>query len=81
MTWTNEPPTRNGFYWYFSENINHPQICTVMNGKRYTYGENGNVVTIFKGCWWGPLDVPEPPPLAVVVSPFDNQGEKQGDSY
>lgn len=73
MTWTNDRPTEQGWYWYHEDGINHnkpmPAWIFGTGGKRiyvdlcavherHDFARTRDITTC-KGKWAGPMDVPE----------------------
>jgi len=69
MSWTTEPPTEPGLYWY---TYKHKGTWAEPTEKRISLfrgelceevctNDGGDYEEISGGCWLGPLPIPEPP--------------------
>jgi hypothetical protein len=64
MTWTHDPPTEDGYYWYRCNKFWTPRIVCVQEQNVYYDGvEDYDSVTLAKSrtgsAWCGPLQPPE----------------------
>lgn len=64
MKWTDERPTKPGWYWWRSDTRTLMVVCYVEMSERdgcvsFAYGERYRLLSEMKGQWAGPIMEPE----------------------